>query len=112
MYFLSSRANVEALQTIENKSSYVPVDNMPDYVKGAFISMEDERFYKHHGFDVKGTVRAIFSTIGEHDVQGGSTITQQTVKTIIIVMSDHLLENLKNCSLLTKSSKNITKIKS
>ncbi|BGE82058.1 glycosyltransferase [Staphylococcus petrasii] len=80
MYFLSSRANVEALQTIENKSSYVPVDNMPDYVKGAFISMEDERFYKHHGFDVKGTVRAIFSTIGEHDVQGGSTITQQTVK--------------------------------
>lgn len=80
MYFLSSRANVDDLQTIENKSSFVSVDNMPDYVKGAFISMEDERFYKHHGFDVKGTTRALFSTIGEHDVQGGSTITQQTVK--------------------------------
>lgn len=80
MYFLSSRANVDDLQSIENKNSYVSVDNMPDYVKGAFISMEDERFYKHHGFDLKGTTRALFSTIGEHDVQGGSTITQQTVK--------------------------------
>ena len=38
---------------------------MPEYVRGAFISMEDERFYKHHGFDIKGTVRALFSTIGE-----------------------------------------------
>lgn len=80
MYYLSSRANVDDLKTIENKSSYVSADNMPDYVKGAFISMEDERFYKHHGFDVKGTTRALFSTIGDRDVQGGSTITQQTVK--------------------------------
>lgn len=44
MYYLSSRANVDDLKTIENKSSYVSADNMPDYVKGAFISMEDERF--------------------------------------------------------------------
>lgn len=80
MYFLSSRANVDDLQTIENKSNFVSSDNMPNYVKGAFISMEDERFSKHHGFDIKGTTRALFSTIGEHDVQGGSTITQQTVK--------------------------------
>ena len=44
MYFLSSRANVDDLQTIENKSNFVSSDNMPNYVKGAFISMEDERF--------------------------------------------------------------------
>ena len=46
----------------------VPADNMPNYVKGAFISMEDERFYKHHGFDLKGTTRALFSTIIDRDV--------------------------------------------
>ncbi|MBU5272787.1 monofunctional peptidoglycan glycosyltransferase SgtB [Staphylococcus caprae] len=80
MYFLSSRANVDDLKSIENKSSFVPADNMPNYVKGAFISMEDERFYKHHGFDLKGTTRALFSTISDRDVQGGSTITQQVVK--------------------------------
>ena len=33
MYYLSSRANVDDLKTIENKSSYVSADNMPDYVK-------------------------------------------------------------------------------
>ena len=80
MYFLSSRANVDDLKSIENKSSFVPADNMTNYVKGAFISMEDERFYKHHGFDLKGTTRALFSTISDRDVQGGSTITQQVVK--------------------------------
>ncbi|MFW3612881.1 monofunctional peptidoglycan glycosyltransferase SgtB [Staphylococcus caprae] len=80
MYFLSSRANVDDLKSIENKNSFVPADNMPNYVKGAFISMEDERFYKHHGFDLKGTTRALFSTISDRDVQGGSTITQQVVK--------------------------------
>ncbi|BCN88811.1 monofunctional peptidoglycan glycosyltransferase SgtB [Staphylococcus argenteus] len=80
MYFLSTRDNVDDLRKIENKSSFVSADDMPDYVKGAFISMEDERFYKHHGFDLKGTTRALFSTISDRDVQGGSTITQQVVK--------------------------------
>ncbi|MCG2389202.1 monofunctional peptidoglycan glycosyltransferase SgtB [Staphylococcus epidermidis] len=80
MYFISSRANVDDLKSIENKSDFVAAENMPNYVKGAFISMEDERFYKHHGFDIKGTTRALFSTISDRDVQGGSTITQQVVK--------------------------------
>ena len=53
MYFISSRANVDDLKSIENKSDFVATENMPNYVKGAFISMEDERFYKHHGFDIK-----------------------------------------------------------
>lgn len=80
LYFLSSRANVDDLKSIENKSDYVSADQMPKYVRGAFISLEDERFYKHHGFDFKGTTRALFSTLSDHDVQGGSTITQQVVK--------------------------------
>ena len=66
---------------------------MPEYVRGAFISLEDERFYKHHGFDFKGTSRALFSTLSDHDVQGGSTITQQVVKIIITIMNVHLQEN-------------------
>lgn len=80
MYFMSSRANVGDLKSIENKNDYVAADQMPEYVRGAFISLEDERFYKHHGFDFKGTSRALFSTLSDHDVQGGSTITQQVVK--------------------------------
>ena len=69
MYFISSRANVDDLKSIENKSDFVVTENMPNYVKGAFISMEDERFYKHHGFDIKGTTRALFSTISDRDAR-------------------------------------------
>ncbi|WP_251518511.1 MULTISPECIES: monofunctional peptidoglycan glycosyltransferase SgtB [Staphylococcus] len=80
MYVLSLQSNVDDLKKIENKSSFVPASNMPKYTKGAFIAMEDERFYKHHGLDFKGTSRALFSTLSDKDVQGGSTITQQVVK--------------------------------
>ena len=59
MYFISSRANVDDLKSIENKSDFVATENMPNYVKGAFISMEDERFYKHHGFDIKRNDKGI-----------------------------------------------------
>ncbi|MDU1613840.1 MAG: transglycosylase domain-containing protein [Staphylococcus epidermidis] len=61
MYFISSRANVDDLKSIENKSDFVATENMPNYVKGAFISMEDERFYKHHGFDIKRKVEKQYS---------------------------------------------------
>lgn len=80
MYALSLRANVDDLKSIEDKDTFVSVSNMPDYAKGAFIAMEDERYYKHHGFDIKGTSRALFSTLSDKSVQGGSTLTQQVVK--------------------------------
>lgn len=80
MYALSSKANVDDLNTIKDKSTYVPVSDMPSYTKGAFISMEDERFYDHGAFDVEGIFRALFSTLSDHNVQGGSTISQQVVK--------------------------------
>ncbi|MBN6851416.1 monofunctional peptidoglycan glycosyltransferase SgtB [Staphylococcus saprophyticus] len=80
MYALSLRADTDELKNITEKESFVYASDMRDYTKGAFIAMEDERFYKHHGFDVKGTSRALFSTLSDKSVQGGSTITQQVVK--------------------------------
>lgn len=80
MYALSARANVDDLKTIENKSTYVPITDMPNYTKGAFIAMEDERFYDHGAFDVRGIFRALFTTLSDQSVQGGSTISQQVVK--------------------------------
>ncbi|MGV3244331.1 monofunctional peptidoglycan glycosyltransferase SgtB [Staphylococcus sp. 11261D007BR] len=81
MYVLSRQADVEELSSIEDKTTYVPSNSMPDYTKGAFIAVEDRRFYDHHGVDIKGSLRAIFSTVKNRDnLQGGSTITQQLVK--------------------------------
>ena len=83
---------MDELRKIENKSSFVSADNMPEYVKGAFISMEDERFYNHHGFDLKGTTRALFSTISDRDVQGGVPLHNKLSKIIFMIMIVHLLE--------------------
>ena len=62
--------------------SYVSMDKIPQDLADAFVALEDERFYKHNGIDIKGIIRAGFEGIknGFHFSQGGSTITQQLLK--------------------------------
>jgi membrane peptidoglycan carboxypeptidase len=62
----------------------VTADQISPAMKGAVISIEDRRFYEHHGVDWKGTVRALISNSGSGDVQGASTLTQQYVKNYLI----------------------------
>ncbi len=62
----------------------VSLDDIPQHVRDAFISTEDERFYEHEGVDFKRTFLA-FANYFLHfwdENQGGSTITQQLVKNI------------------------------
>ncbi|MBI3677112.1 MAG: PBP1A family penicillin-binding protein [Proteobacteria bacterium] len=55
--------------------------DMPAYLPGAFIAMEDRNFYSHNGIDPQGLLRATIMNIrAGHIVAGGSTITQQTAK--------------------------------
>ena len=60
----------------------VTIDQIPLHVQGAFIAIEDERFYSHNGIDIQGIVRAgvKFVTSGFKKMQGASTITQQLLK--------------------------------
>jgi membrane peptidoglycan carboxypeptidase len=53
-------------------------------MKAAVISIEDRRFYEHHGVDWKGTIRAAISNSSSSDTQGASTLTQQYVKNYLI----------------------------
>ena len=55
---------------------------MAEYLPVAFVSIEDERFYKHSGVDLKRTAGAIVKTLMGNSSYGGSTITQQLVKNI------------------------------
>ena len=62
----------------------VKINNIPDKLKNAYIAIEDQRFYKHHGVDIKRTFSAIASYVlhfGKSSF-GGSSITQQLVKNI------------------------------
>lgn len=62
----------------------VPLSEMPQDLKNAYVDIEDERFYKHGGVDLKRTTSAIGSYVlhGGKSSYGGSTITQQLVKNI------------------------------
>src|SRR3954470_13517931 len=60
-------------------------EDMPDDIRRATVSIEDSRFYKHHGVDYEGVVRAAIKNLQTHKtVQGGSTITQQLVRALYI----------------------------
>ncbi|MEU8143489.1 transglycosylase domain-containing protein [Nonomuraea sp. NPDC048901] len=58
----------------------VPLDKVPQHVRDAVIAAENRSFYQDGGVSVKGTARAVWSTISGQQLQGGSTITQQLVR--------------------------------
>ena len=63
----------------------VPIKDISKSMQEAIVSIEDSRFYEHNGVDVRGTARAFFTNQGSGSIQqGGSTITQQYVKMILL----------------------------
>lgn len=68
----------------ERKKENLSSDEIPKDLKNAYVAIEDERFYKHGGVDVKRTTSAIFSYVIHFGSSsyGGSTITQQLVKNL------------------------------
>ena len=69
----------------ENRTSVRRIDEIPEVIRQAVISIEDERFYIHDGIDLKAIIRAARTNFEAGGIsQGGSTITQQYVKLAII----------------------------
>ena len=67
----------------DEKRKVITLDEMSKYLPKAYVAIEDERFYSHHGVDWKRTAGAIFNTVFKGSSSyGGSTITQQLVKNI------------------------------
>jgi penicillin-binding protein 1A len=64
---------------------WVPLSELPPIVWRAFVASEDRRFFEHEGFDLIGIARAAIRNFQTHGIsQGGSTITQQLVKNLIV----------------------------
>jgi len=72
------------LMALFGETRRYPIDirQVPPRMKQAFIAIEDNRFYQHHGVDYKGVFRAVWLLATTHDkrVPGGSTITQQVAR--------------------------------
>ncbi|MBI3240899.1 MAG: transglycosylase domain-containing protein [Chloroflexi bacterium] len=63
---------------------WLSIDKIPKHFVEATISIEDKTFFTNPGYDVEGIIRAFVSNLRGGSVQGGSTITQQLVKNVII----------------------------
>lgn len=69
-----------ALYSKQNRV-YVPLKDIPVFVRNAFIAVEDERFYRHNGVDIVRILGALLEDLKKGNLsQGGSTISQQLVK--------------------------------
>jgi len=69
----------------EQNRTIVGIEQVPKHVQDAVIAIEDQRFYEHDGVDVRAVVRAVVANASSGEIrEGGSTITQQYVKNIII----------------------------
>lgn len=85
VYYIDGDGNpqrYEQFVAAENRI-WTSIDRVPDNLKKAFIAIEDQRFEKHHGVDIKRTGGAVLNYIFKgNSSYGGSTITQQLVKNI------------------------------
>lgn len=63
---------------------WVNISDIPKDMQNAFIAIEDERFRRHNGIDIKGIARAFISNLTGDSVSGGSTITQQLIKNTML----------------------------
>lgn len=55
-------------------------EEIPESLRWAFVDLEDERYYDHNGIDLRGIVRAAYTTLTTDRKEGASTITQQLIK--------------------------------
>ncbi len=92
---------------LSQNRTLIKLTDLPTYVKEALISIEDKDFYKHHGFSVKALLRALTSNLNcqllnvkcQISIQGGSTITQQLVKTALLSPERTIKRKLRELAL-------------
>jgi membrane peptidoglycan carboxypeptidase len=78
-------ADGKLLATIYGENRIVvPLKSISPLLQQAIVAVEDNRFYQHHGVDVHGLARALVTDLEGKSVEGGSTITQQYVKNVLV----------------------------
>ena len=101
------------LMALFGETRRYPIDirQVPQRQKQAFIAIEDNRFYEHHGVDFNGVARAIWLLATTHDkrVPGGSTITQQVARQFFLSSEYSYTRKLAEMLLAMKMERELTK---
>ena len=89
---------------------WIPIEAVPKQVINAFIASEDARFFEHRGVDMFGIVRAMVENLkAGHIVQGGSTITQQITRSILLSSERKMARKVREAILATRIERNLNK---
>ena len=92
---------------------FIPIDDIPNDIKEAFISAEDKNFYDHYGIDPLGILRAslynVKNLIVNKRPQGASTITQQVAKNFLLSDELSLSRKIKEALLAFKIEQTLSK---
>jgi membrane carboxypeptidase/penicillin-binding protein len=93
----------------DSRRHWVPLSEVPDHVQKAFVAAEDKRFFEHKGVDVRSVTRAFMNSIGGDKRQGGSTITQQVAKNLLVGDSLTFERKIREVIVASRVEKALTK---
>jgi penicillin-binding protein 1A len=95
----------------QERRLFVPIEEVPDLVKNAFISAEDKNFYRHAGYDPRGMAVALYQAIESRGrtVRGASTITQQVMKNFLLSSDRSAERKIKELILAARIERTLSK---
>lgn len=99
----------------QEKRIFVPIEFIPNQLKNAFISMEDQHFYTHPGVDMKAILRASLKYAANKfkgarkRPEGASTITQQVAKNFFFSNEVSIVRKIKEAILAYRMTKTLSK---
>ena len=100
--------NGEVLYTLfEENRQYVSYDDISEYFVNALVATEDQRYWTNPGVDRKGIARAGITDITQGKSHGGSTLTQQLIKNIMLTPEKRYERKFKEIVLAIKLNKYI-----
>src|SRR5574337_982539 len=96
----------------EQKRFWVPLDKIPRHLINGIIAVEDAQFYQHRGINFRGIARALLVNFRAlRPVEGGSSLTQQLAKLLLLTPEKHLSRKIKEAILAIEIEKQYSKAK-
>lgn len=92
------------------RRTVIPYSKMPKKLVESFMAAEDDQFFEHSGINIQAILRATLANLrAGRSVQGGSTITQQVAKTLMLSSEKTFTRKLKDILLAIEMEKNLKK---
>lgn len=108
-YIYDANGNIIADYKDTEDRTWISIEDMPQDLIKAVVSIEDRRFYSHKGYDVKRIIGAVLSVVTHKDVYGGSTITQQLIKNTLLTNEVTLKRKVQEIMLSSELEKMMSK---